>query len=61
MSTNNVYGIIHNGEHIDVSRNLTATKAYATKHGYTDVSVRYNCGYHVSIVASKIDGKWCTL
>lgn len=58
---NTIYGIVHNGEHIDISRNLTAAKAYATKHGYTDVSVRYNAGYNVSIIATKINSKWCTL
>lgn len=60
-TNNNIYGIVHNGEHIDISRNLTATKAYATKNGYKEVSVRYNAGYSVSIIASKIDGRWCTI
>ena len=58
---NDIYGIVHNGEHIDVSRNLTAAKAYATKHGYKDVSVRYNAGYNVAIIASKKGNKWHTL
>lgn len=61
MTNNNVYGIVHNGEHIDISRNLTAAKAYATKNGYKAVSVRYNAGYNVAIIATKDGNKWKTV
>lgn len=55
----NIYGIVtSSGEHIDVSHSKHGAKCYATRHGYNTISVRYNCGYHVDIVAIKVDGKW---
>lgn len=54
-----IYGIINSdGVHIDVSKSLNAAKAYATKHGYKQVSVRYNCGYNCQIIAEKRQNKW---
>jgi len=53
------YGILDSNDcHIDVSRTEKGAKRYATNHGYNKVSVRYNSGYIVEIVAEKIDGKW---
>lgn len=58
----NIYGIVNSeGAHIDISKSLNATKAYATKHGYKQVSVRYNCGYNCQIIAEKINNKWITI
>ena len=55
----NVYGVTDSsGIHTDTSKTLKGAKRYATNHGYTKVSVRYNCGYIVEIVAEKIKGKW---
>ena len=57
-----IYGIIDsNGGHIDISRNLNTTKAYATKHGYKQISIRYNCGYVCEIIAEKKNNKWTKL
>lgn len=54
-----IYGVLDKNDcHIDVSRTEKGAKRYATSHGYNKVSVRYNSGYIVEIVAEKIDGKW---
>lgn len=56
----NIYGVVnYKGEHIDVSISEKGAKNFATRNGYKMVSVRYNCGYDVEIVAEKNDkGKW---
>jgi hypothetical protein len=56
----NTYGVINReGIHIDVSKTEKGAKNYATRHGYTKVSIRYNSGYHVNIIAERNDrGKW---
>jgi hypothetical protein len=57
-----IYGIIDSkGVHIDISRNLNTAKAYATKHGYKQISIRYNCGYVCQIIAEKTNNKWTKL
>jgi hypothetical protein len=57
-----IYGIVNNeGVHIDISQSLNAAKAYATKHGYKQVSIRYNCGYICQIIAEKTNNKWTKL
>lgn len=59
MQINHVYGVVgKDGIHHDVSRTERGAKQYATKHGYTQVSVRFNGGYNVAVVAEKISGKW---
>lgn len=58
----NTYGVINqDGVHIDVSDSLKGAKNYATRHGYTKVSVRYDMGYNAYIVAEKINGKWVNI
>ena len=58
----NTFGVInHEGVHIDVSESLKGAKNYATRNGYTKVSIRYNMGYISSIVAEKISGKWVNI
>lgn len=54
------YGIINaDGIHIDVSKSEKGAKQYATINGYTKVSIRYNSGYHVDIIAVKNkNGRW---
>jgi len=54
------YGVINkNGEHIDVSMTERGAKMYATRHGYSKVSIRYNNGYVVKILAIKDNsGRW---
>lgn len=55
----NTYGVLNaNNEHIDVSKSEKGAKQYATRHGYTKISIRYNCGYDVDIVSVKVNGKW---
>lgn len=56
---NNTYGIVNtDGVHIDVSISEKGAKQYATRHGYNKVSIRYNCGYDVDVIAIKTKGKW---
>jgi len=56
------FGVLnHEGVHIDVSKSLKGAKNYATRNGYTKVSIRYNMGYIASIVAEKINGKWVNI
>ena len=57
-NNNNVYGVLSNGVHIDVSKTERGAKQYATKHGFLTVTVRYNCGYVVAEIAHKYTGKW---
>jgi len=55
----NTYGVLDsNGCHIDVSLTEKGAKNYATRHGYTKVSIRYNSGYTVQVVAEKVNNKW---
>ena len=59
MKEHDIYGVLDSDNcHIDISNSLKGTKRYATLNGYNNVSVRYNCGYFVSIVAEKIGTKW---
>ena len=54
----NIYGIISKGIHTDVSKTERGAKIYATKNGYNQVSIRFNCGYNVAIIAEKVNNKW---
>ena len=55
----NIYGVLDKNDcHIDVSTSMKGTKRVATRYGYDKVSIRYNCGYHVDIVAVKVNNKW---
>lgn len=55
----NIYGVISNGVHTDVSRTEKGAKNYATRNGYKAVSIRFNSGYNVAIIAEKNSkGKW---
>lgn len=56
--TTHTYGVLSNGAHIDVSNSLQGAKIFATKHGYTTVTVRYNCGYIAKEICKKINNKW---
>ena len=44
--------------YVDVSTTERGAKSYATRHGYDEVYIRYNAGYHVAMVAKKVNGKW---
>lgn len=56
----NTYGVLNaEGIHIDVSKSEKGAKQYATKHGYNKVSIRYNSGYVVAMIAHRNSkGKW---
>ena len=41
-----------------VSKTLKGAKRYATLHDFDKVGIRFNSGYHVKIVATKINNKW---
>lgn len=56
--TNNTYGVLMNGVHVDVSKTEKGAKRYATRNGYSTVTVRYNCGYIAVKIARKHNGKW---
>ena len=58
MKNNNIYGVLVDGVHIDVSKTEKGAKQYATRHGYLTVTVRYNCGYIAAQIAHKYTGKW---
>lgn len=57
-TTQNIYGIISNGVHTDISKTERGAKRYATLNGYNTVSIRFNCGYIASEIATKQGNKW---
>lgn len=54
----NIYGVISEGVHTDVSMSLKGAKRFATLNEYTIVSVRYNAGYIVEELFKKENNKW---
>lgn len=54
----NIYGVLMNGVHIDVSTSEKGAKQFATRNGFLTVTVRYNCGYIAREVAHRYAGKW---
>lgn len=57
----NIYGIISNGIHIDVSNTERGAKQYATRNGFNIVSIRFNCGYIVTEIAIKNNNIWINI
>jgi hypothetical protein len=59
-SNQHMYGVLNKDMiHTDVSTSEKGAKNYATRHGYTKVSIRYNLGYHVDFIAEKTPtGRW---
>lgn len=56
---NNTYGVLSTeGNHIDVSKTEKGAKNYASRHGYTRVSIRYNSGYVAVVIAEKKGNRW---
>ena len=53
-----VYGVLINGIHHDVSNTERGAKCYATRNQYLSVSIRYNGGYNVREIAHKYEGVW---
>ena len=67
-NSQNVYGVLSNGVHADVSKTERGAKRYATLNGYNTVSIRFNCGYIASEIATKqgnrevfTNGNWMQL
>lgn len=57
--SNHTYGVVsRTGEYTDICTTERGIKQFATRRGYSKVYIRYNCGYHVVLVAEKINGKW---
>jgi len=55
----NTYGINStNNGYIDTSTTERGAKNHATRHGYNEVYIRFNNGYHIELVATKCNGKW---
>lgn len=54
-----MYGVLdsHN-THVDVATTERGAKCYATMHGYTTVTARYNGSYNPVTVCHKVNGKW---
>ena len=57
-ATNDTYGVLVGGAHVDVSKSLHGAKCYATRNNYLSVSIRYNCGYIAEEIWHKYTGKW---
>ena len=57
----NIYGVILDGVHHDVSKTEKGAKMFATKNGYDTISIRYNGGYIAREIAHKKNGKWISL
>lgn len=55
---NNVYGIEEGGVYYDISRSAKAAKREATIRGKSEIYCRWSCGYDVTLVFVKVDGKW---
>jgi hypothetical protein len=53
-----IYGVLVNGTHTDVSTTEKGAKIYATKHGYDIITIRYNCGYVAEQIAHRKANKW---
>ncbi len=56
--SNNTFGVLCNGVHIDVSKTLQGAKNFATRNGYLTVTIRYNSGYIAAEISHKYSGKW---
>ena len=54
----NIYGVLNNGVHVDVSKTEHGAKCYATRNGFLTVTCRFNCGYIATEIAHKYTGKW---
>jgi len=57
MKNQDIYGVLLNGVHVDVSKTLLGAKNYATRNNFLTVTCRFNCGYIAREVAHKYNGK----
>ena len=44
--------------YVDVAPTERGAKNYATRHGYSEVYVRFNSGYCISLLATKEGKRW---
>jgi hypothetical protein len=58
---NDIYGVLIDGVHVDVSRSLHGAKCYATRNNFLTVTIRYNAGYIAQQVAHRYKGYWQTI
>lgn len=57
-----IYGIISNGVHYDVSKSIKGAKNFATRNGYDVITIRINSGYICYEIAYKNKkGNWISL
>jgi len=53
-----VYGVLINGIHHDISNTERGAKCYATRNQHLSVSIRYNGSCIVREIAHKYEGVW---
>lgn len=53
-----VFGVLIDGVHYDVSNTEKGAKRYASLNNLTKVTIRYNLGYVAAQLSEKINGKW---
>jgi hypothetical protein len=52
----NTYGVTDTqGSYTDVSNSERGAKNFATRNGYTEVYIRFNSGYHIDLVSTKLN------
>jgi len=55
----NTYGIHSTTSgYIDTSNTERGAKNHATRNGYNEVYIRFNNGYHIELVSTKVNNKW---
>jgi len=57
----NIYGVLVDGVHVDVSLSEKGAKRYATLNNYLTVTIRYGGGYTAACLARKVLGKWVAI
>lgn len=55
---NNTYSVSIKGEYRDVSKTERGAKNYATRNDFNEVYIRFNNGYHIALIATKINNNW---
>jgi len=53
-----LYGIVTSEGYQDCSRSEKGAKNYATRNGFDEIYIRFNCGYGTKIIAFNKKGKW---
>lgn len=53
-----IFGVVIDGIHIDVSKTVSGAKRYATINGFDTVTIRHRCGYDIDVIWRKENNKW---